>query len=1169
MAEFDLSGRTLGDFVLRERIDQGGYGAVYRCEQPLLGRHAVVKVLHQRLRNDDIAMQRFMREAQLASRLDHPYAAHVYAFGVEGDDGLPWIAMELVQGITLNRWLMTRGPMPLDQFVPFFECVAQVVQVAHECGIVHRDLKPSNMMVIERAGHLFPKLLDFGIAKLRPEAAGPQPWDWPDGSLAENSNPGALTTDAVTTARIRATPRRRGNSPRRVAPSRATATLTRRHRITDSDDGIGSPAYMSPEQWSNSFTVGPAADLYALGIVAYETLTGHLPFTAADPEDYYHQHCHAQVPSLGAGFDPALDEVFQRALAKRPEDRYRDALELAAALRTELRAQPREQVRNAAQQWLERGRPRSLLWRDEMLRTVRLPTALVLGEAEASFLAASRRLARRATRNRRLFAVLGVAAALGAIDYRAVLESRMAERLVTRAEVEQGRASLLHDEISDAVRHLDEAVRRGDHSAATAFMFARALQPRLAEQARFASTQGRMWSAVFSPDGRQIATTDDQAAQLWDAQTHQLLHTLRHGDTVYHAVYSADGSRLFTAGGDGVIGVWDTATGERVRTLIHPGAPPRYTIVAASRDGRLVAAIDLDGTFARVWDAATGALVAELGNDAAGYPQLAFSADGRWLASGGGNDVRVFDTRTWARAATIPGPRIHRLSFDPAGDHLLTGAASGDASIWAIPSGERTQHLRELGEPVDAVAFSPDGRLVVAAGRDGTEQIWAAATGELQTQGNWLHAKVASVEFDPASRLVVSSGAGGSVVITDAQLRMPVTVLEGPRTVVRVVHFDPSSHHVVGASVDGTARVWDASSPYRRWGSPPVADDCGIVTGLEPDGRFIAVGCGDHPTRVWDTAHDRLLAELPPVTHVAGDCATALPAVSATGDRAAIARGNAVEIYELPGGRLLRRIPHSAAVSAVAFAGTGRDLVSGASDGSLRITRDDAAPIALKPAAGGVEAVGFAYGGRIVAADSARRLLIFDLERSTIPTSLEMPRRAMALRMSPDGRRLITIPREDGKIAPPMLWDLEHVRAVTQLEGHVGRVYSARFIAGGNAILTTGGDATVRRWNGETGAPQQTYRGGSMFLVDAAVTPDGSMLVAGGGDGVVRFWDAASGNPLWLLPSHKSHVIGVHFEGGSLVTRGFSGELARWTLQNSAEAIEDYDRRRARDTISR
>ena len=95
----DLSGRTLGEFIVRERIGSGGFGDVYRCDQPLLGRQAVIKVLHQRLRYNDVVLQRFLREAQLASRLDHPYAAHVYAFGIERDDGLFWIAMEMVQEI--------------------------------------------------------------------------------------------------------------------------------------------------------------------------------------------------------------------------------------------------------------------------------------------------------------------------------------------------------------------------------------------------------------------------------------------------------------------------------------------------------------------------------------------------------------------------------------------------------------------------------------------------------------------------------------------------------------------------------------------------------------------------------------------------------------------------------------------------------------------------------------------------------------------------------------------------------------------------------------------------------------------------------------------------------------------------------------------------------------
>lgn len=270
-----LAGRHVGELILLERIGGGASGSVYRARQPALQRDVVVKLLHRRLRASPEAVERFGREAVLASRIDHPFAAHIYAHGTE-PDGLVWIAMELVRGTTLAEQLATAGPIPLARFVPFFDRLCEVVHTVHAHGIVHRDLKPANVMVVSRAGRLTPKLLDLGVASLRAELG-----------------PG----DEI--------------SPVAIA---------------------GTPAYLAPELWSHGAAT-PASDLYALGTLAYEALTGRLPFEACDRDELEHAHRTARIPSLGEPFAAALDDVLARALAKQPEDRPASALELAAALR--------------------------------------------------------------------------------------------------------------------------------------------------------------------------------------------------------------------------------------------------------------------------------------------------------------------------------------------------------------------------------------------------------------------------------------------------------------------------------------------------------------------------------------------------------------------------------------------------------------------------------------------------------------------------------------------------------------------------------------------------------------------------------------------------------------------------------------------------------------------
>ena len=283
-----LVGRSLGEFVICERIGEGGWGAVYRATQPTLEREAVVKVLLAELDASAAATERFLREAKLASKLDHPYAAHIYAFGAEPDGEL-WIAMELVRGTPLDQILKARGPLALERLVPLLDRICEVVHTAHEQGIVHRDLKPANVMVLARAGRLLPKLLDFGIAKGLADEVAAEP-------SAEPSDDEDLD-------------------------------LTQRGAI------VGSPPYMAPEQWVDAGHVGARTDLYALGILAYECLTGAPPFTGATITQFVTAHANDPPPPLGPRFPAALDAVFAKILAKDPDDRYPNALAFAAAFR--------------------------------------------------------------------------------------------------------------------------------------------------------------------------------------------------------------------------------------------------------------------------------------------------------------------------------------------------------------------------------------------------------------------------------------------------------------------------------------------------------------------------------------------------------------------------------------------------------------------------------------------------------------------------------------------------------------------------------------------------------------------------------------------------------------------------------------------------------------------
>ncbi len=182
-------------------------------------------------------------------------------------------------------------------------------------------------------------------------------------------------------------------------------------------------------------------------------------------------------------------------------------------------------------------------------------------------------------------------------------------------------------------------------------------------------------------------------------------------------------------------------------------------------------------------------------------------------------------------------------------------------------------------------------------------------------------------------------------------------------------------------------------------------------------------------------------------------------------------------------------------------------------------------------------------------ADAERHLRAFAAD-GTVLADLTLPVRIMSLERA--AARAVALPSAGGEAGPPLLIALDTFRIVARLEGHVGRVFSARWVPG-NRVLTAGADGTASLWDGLTGRLLQTYKGGPRFLGDAALLSD--LVVGGDADGLLRFWDAATGAKLWTIPVHKSAVIGVHWEGADIVTRGFTGEISRWRLPRSEAVI--------------
>ncbi len=264
-------------YEILDLLGKGGMSVVYRARHKVLDKIVALKVLHVHLANDALSLRRFKQEAQAAGTLNHPNIVAVHDCG-ESEDGTPYIVMDLVQGRPLSEVLRKSGKLKLEKFLSLMRQVTSALDHAHKAGVVHRDLKPSNIMIAETSSGETAKLVDFGIAK-----------------MISSSSEGA-------------------------------------QQLTQTGEVFGSPFYMSPEQCGGA-SVDNRSDIYSLGCVMYESLSGKPPHKGDSVVETIHKHMNDSPPPLEAAqlSDEArqkLEVILLRCLAKQPEDRYQSMSEL-------------------------------------------------------------------------------------------------------------------------------------------------------------------------------------------------------------------------------------------------------------------------------------------------------------------------------------------------------------------------------------------------------------------------------------------------------------------------------------------------------------------------------------------------------------------------------------------------------------------------------------------------------------------------------------------------------------------------------------------------------------------------------------------------------------------------------------------------------------------------
>lgn len=1126
----DLVRQQIGPFKILRKIAEGGMGAVYMAEQDKpVRRRVALKVIKAGKDSEQIII-RFEAERQALAMMNHPNIAKVLDVGTT-EDGSPFFAMELVKGVPITEYC-DLNKLSIDDRLKLFIPVCKAVQHAHQKGVIHRDLKPSNVLVELGDGEPIPKVIDFGLAK-------------------------AMEHQSL---------------------------LTDKTMFTEYGQIVGTLQYMSPEQAEmNHLDVDTRTDIYALGVMLYELLTGSTPL---DQE------------TMGQNALLRVLELIREDEPPRPSVRLSQSTEATIGISKQRQIQPAklQQILQGELDWvimkaLEKDRTRRYDSASDFAQDI---SRYLNDEAVAARPpSTSYRISKFVHKNKGLVASLAtilliLLAGIAGTSFGLVRASRktaeaveqrtVADKKTKEAESEKNRANV-------------ESKRARDSDTSSKFQLAnarwnanRAAEAReLLHQIPVDYRNNFEWhffnrhflgsdltlyghtfwalSVAFSPDGTQIASgSQDYSIKVWDAKTGEEIRTLKgpdgHKGGVASVAFSPDGSRIASGSSDKTIKVWNLKTGKVINTLDEH--TETVVSVAFSPDGKRIASASRDKTI-KIWDPETGEIATFNGHTAAVWC-VAFSPDGQQIASASLDySIKVWDSNT---GEEIASHNLHgylyplTVTFSPDGKRIASGGTYNTVKVWDAKTGKEIVTLLGHASVITSVVFSPDASRIASASLDHTIKIWDANTGqEIDTLIG--HAdSVYSVAFSPDASRIVSGSMDKTVKVWNVKTGQETPTFSRHTDEVSSVAISLDGSRIASANNDKTIKVWDAKTG-REIATLEGHFSAVVSVNFSPDGTRIASASKDKTTRVWDLKTGE-------ATTFSGHTNQVWSvAFSPNGKRVASASWDkTIKVWDANTGQELDTFEgHDSQVVSVVFSPDGTQIASGSWDNTVKVWDANTGREidTLRGHADAVLSVAFnADGTRIASGSRDKTIKVWETSTGRKISSLKGHTGwVLSVAFNPDGTRIASA-SVDQKIK---LWDAATGREIATLKGHADEVRSLVFSSDGTRIVSGSMDKTIKTWDSKTDLEiSSVFNGHTDVVSSVSFSPDYSQIASASMDKTIKVWDAKTGREIATLMGHSDNVWSVAFspDGSRIYSNNSSNEKIVWNVAEQ-KPIEGAD----------